>query len=272
MAARIVHTVRKNRDSMLRAFFNWSGGKDSALALYHVRRAKEFDVQRLLTTVNEEFQRISMHGVREELLERQAESLGIPLVKCRLPAAASMQIYDTRMMEVIAGFEADGIETAIFGDIFLEDLRAYREEKLAQSGIRAAFPLWQRNTRELIHEFVDLGFKAIIVCVNERRLDKSFAGRLIDREFINDFPDTADICGENGEYHSFVFDGPIFRQTIAFEVGETVYRNDTAPQAKDEKDCPSSAQPGWDTAFWFTDLLPISTVPVKDKGRREIQR
>jgi uncharacterized protein (TIGR00290 family) len=258
MAAHIVPTVIQNRDSMLSAFFNWSGGKDSALALYHVRQSGEWNVQRLLTTVTEDFQRVSMHGVREELLERQAESLGIPLVKCRLPAAASMQIYDARMMEVIARFKTEGIETALFGDIFLEDLRAYREETLAQSGIRAAFPLWKRNTRELIHEFVDLGFKAIIVCVNERRLNKSFAGRFIDREFIRDYPDTMDICGENGEYHSFVFDGPIFKQPIAFAVGETVYRDDTPPQAKDDDDCPSSAPPGWDTAFWYTDLLPIS--------------
>ena len=200
-----------------------------------------------------------MHGVREELLERQAESLGIPLVKCRLPDAASMQIYDTRMMEVVARLKTEGIETAIFGDIFLEDLRAYREQKLAQSGIRAAFPLWKRNTRELIHEFVDLGFKAIVVCVNQRRLDKSFAGRFIDREFIKDYPDAADICGENGEYHSFVFDGPIFEQPIAFAVGETVYRDYTPPQAKDDAGCVSSTPPPWDTGFWYTDLLPISS-------------
>ncbi len=156
----------------------------------------------------------------------------------------------------MARFKTEGIETAIFGDIFLEDLRAYREEKLAQSGIRAAFPLWKRNTHELIHEFVDLGFKAIIVCVNERRLNKSFVGRFIDREFIKDYPETADICGENGEYHSFVFDGPIFKQPIAFEVGETEYRNDIPPQAKDDEGCPSSAPPVWDTGFWYRDLLP----------------
>jgi uncharacterized protein (TIGR00290 family) len=260
MAAPIVHTAIKNRDAMLRAFFNWSGGKDSALALYRVRQSGEWHVQRLLTTVSENFQRVSMHGVRKELLERQAQSLGIPLVKCRLPDAASMQIYDTRMMEVVAGFKTEGINTALFGDIFLEDLRAYREQKLAQSGIRAAFPLWKRNTRELIHEFVDLGFKAIIVCVNQRRLDKSFAGRFIDREFIEDYPDAADICGENGEYHSFVFDGPIFEQPIAFAVGETVCRDYTPPQAKDDEACASSTPPRWDTGFWYTDLLPIPSV------------
>ncbi len=271
MAARIVHTVSKNRDSMLSAFFNWSGGKDSALALYHVRQSREWDVQKLLTTVTEDFQRVSMHGVREELLEGQADSMGIPLVKCRLPDAASMQLYDTRMMEVLARFKTEGIETSLFGDIFLEDLRAYREQKLAQSGIRAAFPLWKRNTRELIHEFVDLGFKAIIVCVNERRLDKSFAGRFIDLDFIKDYPEPADICGENGEYHSFVFEGPIFNQPIAFEVGETVYRDYTPPQAKDDEGCPSSALPGWDTGFWYTDLLPISSAPEIDKGKRESQ-
>jgi uncharacterized protein (TIGR00290 family) len=244
---------------MLKAFFNWSGGKDSALALYRTRQSGEWDVQRLLTTVTENSQCVSMHGVREELLESQAQSLGIPLVKCRLPDAASMQIYDARMMAVVARLKTEGIETAIFGDIFLEDLRAYREQKLAQSGIRAAFPLWKRNTRELIHEFVDLGFKAIVVCVNQRRLDKSFAGRFIDREFIKDYPDAADICGENGEYHSFVFDGPIFEQPIAFAVGETVCRDYTLPQAKDGEGCVSSTPPPWDTGFWYTDLLPISS-------------
>jgi uncharacterized protein (TIGR00290 family) len=170
-----------------------------------------------------------------------------------------MRLYDTRMMEVVARFKTEGIETAIFGDICLEDLRAYREQKLAQSGIRAAFPLWKRDTRELIHEFVDLGFKAIVVCVNRRRLDKSFAGRFIDREFIKDFPDAADICGENGEYHSFVFDGPIFERPIAFAVGETVCRDYTPPHAKDDAACVSRTPPPWDTGFWYTDLLPISS-------------
>jgi len=254
---------------MRRAFFNWSGGKDSTLALYHALQSREWDVQRLLTTVNEDFQRISMHGVREELLDRQAESLGIPLVKCRLPVVASMQVYETRTSEVIAQFKTEGIETALFGDIFLEDLRAYRDEKLAQSGIRAAFPLWKRDTTELIHEFVDLGFKAIIVCVNERRLDKSFAGRFIDRDFIKDYPDTADICGENGEYHSFVFDGPIFKQPITFEVGETVYRSCLPPPAEEDEGCPSSAPQGWDTGFWYTDLLPVSFAPETDGDKRK---
>lgn len=247
---------------MERAFFNWSGGKDSALALHHALQSREWNILRLLTTVNEDFRRISMHGVREELLERQADSLGIPLVKCLLPVDASMQTYETRMSEVVAGFKTEGIETALFGDIFLEDLRAYREEKLAQSGVRAAFPLWKRDTSELIHEFVDLGFKAIIVCVNERRLDKSFAGRLIDQDFIKDYPNTADICGENGEYHSFVFDGPIYKQPITFEIGEIVYRS-YSPETEDDIGGHSGTTE-WDTGFWFTDLLPISFTPETD--------
>jgi uncharacterized protein (TIGR00290 family) len=144
---------------MRTAFFNWSGGKDSSLALYHALQSGEWNIQRLLTTVAEDFRRISMHGVREELLERQAESLRIPLVKCLIPTNASMQIYEARTSEIISKFKSDKIEAALFGDIFLEDLRAYREETLAQSGIAAAFPLWKRNTNELIHEFVDLGFK-----------------------------------------------------------------------------------------------------------------
>lgn len=248
----------------MKAFFNWSGGKDSSLALYHALRIGEWDVQRLLTTVNEDFGRISMHGVREVLLDRQAESLGIQLVKCFLPGDASMQTYEARLSEVVTRLKAEGIGTALFGDIFLEDLRAYREEKLAQSGIRAAFPIWKRDTSELIREFVDLGFKAIIVCINERRLDKSFAGRYIDGDFIKDYPDTADICGENGEYHSFVFDGPIFKQPVSFEIGETVYRSYSPPETEDDKGGHSSTPAEWDTGFWFTDLLPIPFAPETD--------
>lgn len=251
---------------MRKAYFNWSGGKDSSLALFHAQKSGDWDIQRLLTTVNEDFKRISMHGVREKLLGIQAESLGIPLVECFLPVDASMQIYETRLNGVISSFKSEGIETAIFGDIFLEDLRAYREEKLAEIGINAVFPLWKRNTTELIHEFVDLGFKAIIVCVNEQRLDRSFSGRLIDRDFIKDYPATADICGENGEYHSFVFDGPIYTQQIPFEIGETVHRK-YPPPTKNDKDHPTDTAQTWDTEFWFTDLLPVILVPETDENK-----
>jgi len=251
---------------MHRAFFNWSGGKDSALALHHALLHHEWDVQRLVTTVTEGSRRITMHGVREVLLEQQAASLGIPLVMCSLPAEASMQMYERRMSEVVENLASEGFSTALFGDIFLEDLRAYREEQLARNGVHAAFPLWKRDPFELLHEFVDLGFKAIVVCVNEQRLDRSFAGRLIDADFISDYPRAADICGENGEYHSFVFDGPIFRQPIRFEVGETIERGYSSPSSALDDSTDSSLPQRWDTRFWYTDLLPLAHAEAGNRG------
>lgn len=255
---------------MRKAFLNWSGGKDSALALYHALRGSAWDVRRLFTTVTEGRRRISMHNVREELLQGQANSLGISLVKCWLPGEAPLETYEARMAKAVTQFKAKGIEDALFGDIFLEDLRAYREGKLAAVGIRAAFPLWKRDSAELVREFIDLGFKAVIVCVNERHLDKSFAGRLIDRDFIKDYPRAADVCGENGEYHSFVFDGPVFKRPVAFEVGETVYHGHPPPPRSGENEGgPSAAPPLWDTGFWYTDLRPVSGAEKQARVTRQ---
>ncbi len=230
------------------AFMNWSGGKDSALCLYKALQSKQYNIQCLLTNVNASHNRISMHGVRRSLLEVQAESIGIPLQTIELPEQPTMQEYEQTMMQKIQQLKSAGCSKAIFGDIFLEDLKNYREQKLKQLNIDCIFPLWKRDTTELLKEFIALGFKAIIVCVNEKDLDKSFCGRLIDESFINNLPQSVDVCGENGEFHSFVFDGPIFKQPVKFSKGEIVYKLYDAPKQNDV-----TSKYG----FYFCDLLPV---------------
>ncbi len=232
-----------------KAYFNWSGGKDSAIALYKALQENNLQIEKLLTSVNSHHKRISMHGVREGLLELQAKSIGIPLMKLYLPEQPDMDTYNQLMRKTVESIKNEGIHQTIFGDIFLEDLRKYREEQLAKVGIKAHFPIWKTDTKSLLKEFLDLGFKTIIVCVKADLLDESFAGRIIDASFFDDLPDDVDPCGENGEFHTFVFDGPIFKQPIPFKIGETIYRSYDAP--KDEND--SNAKMG----FWFCDLLPV---------------
>ena len=239
-----------------KALFNWSSGKDSALALYKVLQDPEFEISCLLTSVNQEFQRVSMHGVRIELLEQQANSIGIPLEIMQIPEMPTMKVYESVMQLTLEKLKSQGLTHSIFGDIFLEDLRKYREEKLAQMGFKGVFPLWQEPTHNLIQEFIDLGFKTIVVCVNERYLDKSFVGRIIDQDFINDLPNNVDVCGENGEFHTFTFDGPIFSKPIEFEIGEIVYRKYEKPKEdSSKKSCDSTATDAFDFGFWYCDLL-----------------
>lgn len=231
-----------------KAIFNWSSGKDSALALYKIVKENTFEVTSLLTSVNEEFQRISMHGVHIDLLQQQASSLGIPLMLMQIPREPSMEQYREIMISTMDTIKSQGNTHSIFGDIFLEDLRKYREEQLHAIGMEAVFPLWKQNTLDLIHEFLALGFKTIVTCVNETYLDKSFAGRIIDQDFINDLPENVDPCGENGEFHTFTFDGPIFKQPISFEIGETVKK--TYPKPKSEENDTDG-----EYVFWFCDLI-----------------
>ncbi|WP_185286443.1 Dph6-related ATP pyrophosphatase [Chryseobacterium indologenes] len=230
------------------ALFNWSSGKDSALALYKILQENQYEVSTLLTSINEEFQRVSMHGVHVSLLEKQAESLGIPLVKMELPKEPSMEEYQKIMSNTMAEIQALGVTHSIFGDIFLEDLRKYREQQLNTIGMQAVFPLWKKDTSILIREFLDLGFKTIVTCVNGSYLDKGFAGRMIDHDFIKDLPENVDPCGENGEFHTFTFDGPIFKTPVAFEIGETVKK--TYPKPKTDAD-----KEGGEYVFWFSDLI-----------------
>ncbi len=231
--------------SKSKAIFNWSGGKDSSLALYEVLQKQEYKISYLLTSVNTSYNRVSMHGVRIELLEQQAKEIGIPLKQIRLPEMPSMEDYNREMFTIMKQFKDERIDYSIFGDIFLEDLKLYREQQLAQAGMQGVFPIWKRDSTELIHEFIAKGFKAILVCVNEKYLAKSFAGRLIDESFLKDLPTNVDPCGENGEYHSFVFDGPIFKNPIPFKTGEVVYR-------KYDK----GAVDNFDTGFFYLDLIP----------------
>jgi uncharacterized protein (TIGR00290 family) len=233
---------------LIPAYFNWSGGKDSTLALYRTLQDSDFDIRYLLTTFNQEADRISMHGVRRELLLAQAASLGIPAKTIELPSSSDMQAYETVMNIAIQELKAEGISDCIFGDIFLEDLRKYREQKLEEVSISAHFPLWKEDTTSLVHQFVDSGFKTIVVCVDSSKLDESFVGRVIDHQFLTDLPENVDPCGENGEFHTFVFDGPIFSKPIKFELGEKVLKTYESKNQDGET---------ISYGFWFQDLIPL---------------
>ena len=217
--------------------FCWSGGKDSALALHTLLQQNDVRIAALLTTVTEGYDRISMHGVRRELLQRQAESLRLPLHEVFIPPQCVNPIYEARMEEALLLYFAQGIRRVAFGDIFLEDLRLYREKNLARVAMQALFPIWKRDTRELIREFHAAQFRSVAVCIDSRVLDPSFAGRELDASFFADLPPGVDPCGENGEFHTFVYDGPIFSRPIGFTLGEVVQRD----------------------SFIFRDLLPEIT-------------
>ena len=201
----------------------WSGGKDSALAL-HALRAAGREPRALLTTVTEGVERISIHGVRRELLLAQAAALDIELVEVRIPLPCPNAVYEAAMDEALRTPPLDAVSDVAFGDLFLEDIRAYREERLEPTGRTAVFPLWGRDTRELAHEFVH-SFRAVVATVDPRSLDASFAGRAYDAEFLSDLPPMVDPCGENGEFHTFVHDGPIFDRPLTVETGVVVERD-----------------------------------------------
>jgi uncharacterized protein (TIGR00290 family) len=203
---------------------SWSGGKDSALALWTLRAELGREPRALITTVTEEYDRISMHGVRRSLLEAQARALGLPLVQVSIPPACVNDVYEARMAEAFASDALAGVEEVAFGDLFLEDVRAYRESRLAAAGKRALFPVWGRATDRLARSFVEQGFRAVLVCVDRRVLDASFAGREYDERLLAELPAGVDPCGENGEFHTFVYDGPVFREPIACKTGEVAER------------------------------------------------
>jgi uncharacterized protein (TIGR00290 family) len=233
--------------------FCWSGGKDSAMALHTLLQQKHFKVVSLLTTVTEgrvpgfvlanpgsTDDRVAMHGVRRELLKQQAQSIGLPLHEVFIPPQCVNAIYERRMEEALRLFYDRGVRNVAFGDIFLEDLRAYREKNLARIGMTAIFPIWKRDTRELIRHFHTLRFRAIAACIDSKVLDLRFAGRELDESFFRDLPPSADPCGENGEFHTFVFDGPIFQSPIPIRRGEIVNRDglvfcDLLPQMEETR-------------------------------------
>lgn len=231
----------------MKTIINWSGGKDSALALYRIRQQGQFAVQQLLTTINGAYGRVSMHGVREELIQAQAERLGLPLQTVRLPETASMELYQTTMNSVLQPFVDQGITHAIFGDIFLEDLRLWREQQLAGSGLTGVFPLWQTHSLTLLDEFWAAGFQTIVVAANGQYLDQSFCGRVLDRQFVADLPPGVDPCGENGEFHTFVFDAPYFSSPVAFTVGDVVEHTYQFTDAEHQQRT---------YTYYFADLLP----------------
>lgn len=238
-----------------RIIFCWSGGKDSALALHRLKQDERYDVVGLLTTCSEPFQRVSMHGVRLELLEAQARALELPLQKVFVSQRSSNEEYGEKMGAALAAYRSQGVTACGFGDIFLEDLRLWREQTLAPLGLRGVFPLWKVDSRTLLHEFFDQHFASIICCVDDAWLGEDSVGRTLDEHFVRDLPPGVDPCGENGEFHSFAFAGPIFRESIRFRIGEKIYRalDGTAAAAT----CaPQGSGKRQTRGFWFCDLLP----------------
>jgi uncharacterized protein (TIGR00290 family) len=218
-----------------KVILSWSGGKDSALALYEIQDTDNYKILGLLTTVTEDFERISIHGVRQILVEQQADSLGFPLEKVFISKNTSLEEYESKMQKTLKKYSPLGIPNVVFGDIFLEDVRKYREDQLSRVGMKGVFPLWKKDTHELAQTFIDLGFKAIITCVDSDVLEKKFVGRIFDDQFLSELPSHVDPCGENGEFHSFVYDGPIFRSKIFYTIGEIVLR---------------------ENRFYYCDLIP----------------
>lgn len=213
----------------------WSGGKDSALALFEIQHNRTYEVVALLTTITEEYNRVSMHGIRRELLQQQAESLNYPLDEIFIPPNCSQEEYEVRMKKKLLFYYHQGVTTVAFGDIFLEDVRKYREDNLAKIGMKCLFPLWKKDTYKLAFNFIKRGFSAVITSINSFSLDKAFAGRTFDKSLLLELPPHVDPCGENGEFHTFVFDGPIFYKKIPYSVGEIVLR---------------------ENHFYFCDLIP----------------
>jgi uncharacterized protein (TIGR00290 family) len=208
-----------------KALVSWSSGKDSAFALHEARARGLVDVVGLLTTITDAFGRVSMHGVREALLDRQTEELGLAAIKVRIPSPCSNQVYEREMSEALEVAKRDGVTHIVFGDLFLEDIRAYRELQLAEAGLQGVFPLWRRNTVNLAREMLDAGVSARLTCVDPKQLARGFAGRVFDAALLGDLPASVDPCGENGEFHTFVTAGPMFKNRIDVRLGEIVDRD-----------------------------------------------
>ncbi len=226
----------------IKVVLNWSSGKDAALA-YHMLKEGDYKVVQLLTTLSEEHDRVFMHGVREKLLDMQAERMSLPLLKVKLPASPVDDLYRQAMLSNLTRLKEQGIAAAAYGDIFLEDLKVYREQQLAQVEMEGIFPLWKRDTRELVKLVEDAGIEAIIVCVNEKYLGKEFLGMKIGRDFLDKLPKNVDPCGEKGEFHTFVHNAPYFSSPIPIVTGDIVHKTYKAPEGS-----------MWDTGFYFLDV------------------
>jgi uncharacterized protein (TIGR00290 family) len=245
---------------MKKVLFNWSGGKDSSLCLHKMLESGEYEVCRLLTSVNEKKERVSMHGIRKELIQKQAEHIGVPLQCIMLPDQIDMEQYDRIMTNSLQTYRKQDIRYGAFGDIFLDDLRRYREKKLSEIDMEAIFPLWNENTARLALEFIELGFKAVISSVDGSKLDASFVGREFNHQFLNDLPEGVDPCGEHGEFHSFVYDGPIFTIPLSFSKGKIVERT-YEPSKKSDHSFSNGSGQNSSFSYWFIDLLPQDTDP-----------
>jgi len=226
-----------------KAIFCWSGGKDSAYALHQAMVENRFEIIALLTTLNERHRRISMHGVREELLDQQAEAIGLRLEKVWVKEGTNLE-YERAMQEKLLSLKMEGVSHVLFGDIFLEDLRTYREDNLKRAGLEGVFPIWKRDTAALVLEFLKEGFETITCCVSSQFLDEGFLGRIIDEQFLLQLPGSVDPCGENGEFHSFCYKGPVFKKGIRFSTGEKIFKPVTELGVNG------------DHGFWFIDLIP----------------
>lgn len=205
--------------------FSWSSGKDSALALYKLKQEDKYDIASLFTTISEEYDRVGFHGTQRMLLEKQAEVIGLPLYKAYLPKSDSIEEYAQKLGKFLVDCKKESVTKIAYGDIFLEDLKEFRIKELKKIGMKGIFPIWQYDSRKLIKEFIDLGFKAITTCVDSNVLDKSFVGRMIDHNFVSELPENVDPCGENGEFHTFVFDGPLFKEKINILAGDIVLKD-----------------------------------------------
>jgi uncharacterized protein (TIGR00290 family) len=231
--------------SRARAVISWSSGKDSAFALHEVRRLGELDLVGAITTVTSTFGRVSMHGVREELLDRQIRELQLPCTKVSIPSPCPNEVYERKFAAALEAAKRDGVTQVVFGDLFLADVRAYREAQLSRLGLRGAYPLWKRDTAALAREMIACGIRATLVCVDPKKLERSFAGRGFDEALLASLPEAVDPCGENGEFHTFVSAGPMFARDIGVKAGEVVERD----------------------GFVFADLMPLETSPIKDGDR-----
>jgi len=205
---------------------SWSGGKDSTLALNEILSSSNYEVHSLITTVTEGYDRISIHGVRNELLQQQVQSIGLPLHKVSIPKDSTNEQYESAFKKVLLKFKNKGINEIVFGDIFLEDVKKYRDDLLVTLDMKGIYPIWKKDSKVLARKFIELGFKAVTTCIDSQQIDKKFAGREYDSEFLNNLPNSADPCGENGEFHTFVYDGPLFDKKINFTKGEIVFRDD----------------------------------------------
>lgn len=224
--------------SLPKAWVSWSSGKDSAWALHIVRKQGKVEIVALLTTINVAHARVAMHAVRETLLESQAEALGLPLVKVPIPSPCPNTVYEAAMESAVSRARAEGITHIVFGDLFLEDIRKYREEKLAPTGVEPLFPIWGLDTAGLAREMVEAGLRAYLTCVDPKKLDQTFAGRVFDERLLAELPAGVDPCGENGEFHTYAYRGPMFTKPVAAQVGQIVERD----------------------GFVFADVLPASAL------------